>query len=252
MPPQSLQQHGFARVIASTSSSALLILSLCSCQTDGLADITGSLGEKTEKSSPAKSLEFYRDRHRANPNDTEAALNYGKALRASGQRAQAVAVLEQASQIATATLTKPLFYAHSSAEVHPSTEVGPGTKIWHQAQIRENVRIGSDCVISKDVYIDSGVSIGDRVKIQNGVSVYKGVILEDDTFVGPHAAFTNDITPRSFADDWEIVPTRVRRGAAIGANATIVCPPSPWSSSSSRPAGSTCTWHAAISSSVAP
>jgi UDP-2-acetamido-3-amino-2,3-dideoxy-glucuronate N-acetyltransferase len=127
------------------------------------------------------------------------------------------------SQIATATFTQPLFYAHGSAEIHPSTEVGPGTKIWHQAQIRENVRIGANCVISKDVYIDTGVSIGDRVKIQNGVSVYRGVILEDDTFVGPHAAFTNDLTPRSFSDEWEIVPTHVRRGAAIGANATIVC-----------------------------
>ena len=119
--------------------------------------------------------------------------------------------------------TKPLFYVHSSAEVHSSTEVGAGTKIWHQAQVRENVRIGENCVISKDVYIDIGVTIGDRVKVQNGVSIYRGVTLEDDTFVGPHAAFTNDMTPRSFADDWEIVPTRVRRGAAIGANATIVC-----------------------------
>jgi len=122
-----------------------------------------------------------------------------------------------------ATLAKPLFSAHTSAEVHPSTEIGEGTKIWHQAQVRENVRIGKNCIISKDVYIDIGVSIGDRVKVQNGVSVYRGVILEDDTFVGPHAAFTNDMTPRSFAEDWEITPTRVRRGASIGANATIVC-----------------------------
>ncbi len=127
------------------------------------------------------------------------------------------------SHIATATLTKPTFHVHSSAEVHPSTTVGSGTRIWHQAQVRENVRIGADCIISKDVYIDIGVTIGDRVKVQNGVSVYRGVILEDDTFVGPHAAFTNDMTPRSFAEDWEIVPTRVCRGAAIGANATIVC-----------------------------
>ncbi len=89
--------------------------------------------------------------------------------------------------------------------------------------MREESRIGEDCSIGKDVYIDTGVSIGSRVKIQNGVSVYKGVILEDDTFVGPHAAFTNDPMPRSFSGDWEIVPTFVRRGAAIGANATIIC-----------------------------
>jgi acetyltransferase-like isoleucine patch superfamily enzyme len=127
------------------------------------------------------------------------------------------------SRIAIATLSTPAFYAHPSAEVHPSTDIGPGTKIWHQVQVRENAHIGADCVLSKDVYVDTGVTIGDRVKVQNGVSVYRGVVLEDDTFVGPHAAFTNDMTPRSFAEDWEIVPTRVRRGAAIGANATIVC-----------------------------
>lgn len=89
--------------------------------------------------------------------------------------------------------------------------------------MREDARIGEDCHISKDVYIDAGVSIGSRVKIQNGVSVYRGVVLEDDTFVGPHAAFTNDPMPRAFSPDWEVVPTYVRRGAAIGANATIVC-----------------------------
>jgi Flp pilus assembly protein TadD len=97
MYPSLPRPSGLARLCAVTGASAVLLLGLCSCQTDGLSDITGSLGEKTEKSSPAKSLEFYRDRHRANPNDTEAALNYGKALRASGQRAQAVAVLEQAT-----------------------------------------------------------------------------------------------------------------------------------------------------------
>lgn len=114
-------------------------------------------------------------------------------------------------------------FIHPSAEVHPSVQIGRGTKIWHQAQIRENARIGEDCNISKDVYIDIGVTLGNRVKIQNGVSVYHGVVLEDDTFVGPHASFTNDPMPRSFSVDWEVVPTYVRRGAAIGANATIIC-----------------------------
>src|ERR1700720_737085 len=97
---QSLQQHRFARLLASTASSAILVLGLCSCQTDGMSDITGSLGEKTENSSaaePRRGIEFYRDRFRANPKDADAALQYGKALRASGQRSQAVAVLEQAT-----------------------------------------------------------------------------------------------------------------------------------------------------------
>ncbi len=114
-------------------------------------------------------------------------------------------------------------FIHPSAEVHPSVELGQGTRVWHLVHIRENVTVGEHCNLSKDVYIDAGVSIGNRVKIQNGVSVYHGVILEDDTFVGPHAAFTNDLTPRSFTTDWDVVPTYVRRGASIGANSTIVC-----------------------------
>ena len=94
------QRHRFARILASTAWSTILLLGLCSCQTDGMSDITGSLGEKTETSStvePARRVEFYGDRFRAHPEDAEAALQYGKALRAAGQRAQAVAVLEQAT-----------------------------------------------------------------------------------------------------------------------------------------------------------
>ena len=98
---RQLRQHYFsARHLASTASSAILVLGLCSCQTAGMSDITGALGEKTEASraaDPRHDLEAQRDRFRANPGDAEAALQYGKALRATGQRAQAVAVLEQAS-----------------------------------------------------------------------------------------------------------------------------------------------------------
>lgn len=115
------------------------------------------------------------------------------------------------------------YYIHPTAEVDASVRIGAGTRIWHGVQVREDAIIGAGCVISKDVYIDAGVVIGDRVKIQNGVSVYRGVILEDDAFVGPHASFTNDLMPRAFSTDWEVVPTYVQRGAAIGANATIVC-----------------------------
>jgi acetyltransferase-like isoleucine patch superfamily enzyme len=112
---------------------------------------------------------------------------------------------------------------HASAMVEDDVQIGEGTRIWHHVHVRCGARIGRDCTISKDVYIDTGVTIGDRVKIQNGVSVYRGVTLEDDTFVGPHASFTNDEMPRAFAEDWRVVPTLVRQGASIGANATIVC-----------------------------
>lgn len=114
-------------------------------------------------------------------------------------------------------------YIHPTATVEDDVVIGPGTRIWHHAHIRTGARIGEHCTISKDVYVDTGVTIGSRVKIQNGVSVYRGVTLEDDTFVGPHAAFTNDEMPRAFNGEWEVVETLVRRGASIGANATVVC-----------------------------
>jgi UDP-2-acetamido-3-amino-2,3-dideoxy-glucuronate N-acetyltransferase len=114
-------------------------------------------------------------------------------------------------------------FIHPSAVVEDGVVVGHGTRIWHLAHVRKGARIGDDCTISKDVYIDAGVRIGSRVKIQNGVSVYHGVTLEDDAFVGPHAAFTNDERPRAFNEEWKVVETIVRRGASIGANATIVC-----------------------------
>lgn len=116
------------------------------------------------------------------------------------------------------------------AVVSEKATLGPRTKIWHYAQVREGARIGSDCIISKGCYIDTDVQVGDRVKLQNNVSVYKGVTIEDEVFVGPHVCFTNDTLPRSCdahgvlktVDGWSVTPTRVERGASIGANATIV------------------------------
>jgi acetyltransferase-like isoleucine patch superfamily enzyme len=125
------------------------------------------------------------------------------------------------SEDATATAVKP--YIHPTADVDSRAVIGAGTRVWHRVHIREKTEIGTNCTLSKDVYIDAGVKIGDRVKIQNGVSVYHGVTVEDDVFLGPHMAFTNDDTPRAFSTDWQVVPTLVRRGASIGANATIVC-----------------------------
>ena len=119
---------------------------------------------------------------------------------------------------------------HSTADVSAEAEIGAGSSIWHQAQIRERVRIGSSCVIGKGVYIDFGVQIGDNVKIQNYVSIYHGVEIEDGVFVGPHVCFTNDNLPRAInpdgslkqADDWVVGHILVKRGTALGANATIL------------------------------
>ena len=120
-------------------------------------------------------------------------------------------------------MAKEKFFKHPTAIVEEGAEIGEGTKIWHFVHVRRGAKIGKNCNIGKDVYIDVNVVIGDNVKIQNGVSVYRGVVLEDEVFVGPHVVFTNDLYPRSFSRNWEIVPTRVKKGASIGANATIVC-----------------------------
>lgn len=114
-------------------------------------------------------------------------------------------------------------YIHPTAEVSPQTKIGSGTKIWNQAQVRENAVIGPGCIISKNVYIDADVRIGSGVKIQNNVNVYHGVTVEDDVFLGPSMTFTNDRFPRAFNGDFEVSETLVKRGASIGANATIRC-----------------------------
>ena len=111
---------------------------------------------------------------------------------------------------------------HPSADVSQDAEVGDGTAIWNNAQVRAGAVVGRGCNLGKDVYIDEGAVVGNGVKIQNGVSIYHGVTVEDDAFLGPHCAFTNDLRPRAFGS-WHITPTRVCRGASIGANATIVC-----------------------------
>jgi acetyltransferase-like isoleucine patch superfamily enzyme len=115
------------------------------------------------------------------------------------------------------------YFVHPTAEVAADAVIGDGTYIWHQCQVMPGARIGEKCKLGKSVYVDFGVQIGSRVKIQNGISVYKGVTIEDDVLLGPHMAFTNDLYPRAFNDRYEVVPTLVKRGASVGANATIVC-----------------------------
>lgn len=114
-------------------------------------------------------------------------------------------------------------FVHPTADVEEGAQIGDGTKVWHLAHVRSTARIGSGCVIGRNVYVDSNVVIGDLCKVQNNVSVYQGVTLEDEVFVGPCAVFTNDFRPRAQNPDWQITPTVVRRGASIGANATLVC-----------------------------
>ena len=114
-------------------------------------------------------------------------------------------------------------FVHPTAEIETGAVVGAGTKVWHLAHIRSTAAVGADCVIGRNVYVDANARVGDRVKIQNNVSVYQGVTIEDEVFVGPCAVFTNDLRPRAQNPDWTITPTVVRRGASIGANATLVC-----------------------------
>ena len=114
-------------------------------------------------------------------------------------------------------------FIHATAEVSDKAVIGKGTKIWNQAQVRNDAVIGENCIISKNVYIDEHVKIGNRVKVQNNVNVYHGVTIEDDVFLGPSMTFTNDMYPRSFNTEWRITNTLVKKGASIGANATIRC-----------------------------
>ena len=114
-------------------------------------------------------------------------------------------------------------FAHTTAEVSPKATIGDNTKIWNLAQVRENAVIGANCILSKNVYVDTNVHIGNNVKIQNNVNVYDGVTVEDDVFLGPSMTFTNDMFPRAFSSDWSITKTLVKKGASIGANATIIC-----------------------------
>lgn len=114
-------------------------------------------------------------------------------------------------------------FIDATAIVEAGAVVGDGTRIWHHSHVRAGATVGGRCTLGKNVFVDAGVDIGTKVKIQNNVSVYRGVHLADEVFVGPSAVFTNDRFPRASAPDWEIVDTWVRRGASIGANATIVC-----------------------------
>ncbi len=125
---------------------------------------------------------------------------------------------------ASQSFVHPPYFVHESSYVDDGAEIGEGTMIWHFSHIMKNSRIGRDCRIGQNVVVGPNVRIGDGVKIQNNVSVYEGVTLENHVFCGPSVVFTNVINPRSeIRRMQELLPTLVRRGATLGANATIVC-----------------------------
>jgi UDP-2-acetamido-3-amino-2,3-dideoxy-glucuronate N-acetyltransferase len=111
---------------------------------------------------------------------------------------------------------------HATAVIDEGAQIGEGTFVWHFCHVSQGAVIGKDCVLGQGVYVGPGVWIGDGCKIQNNVSVYEGVMLEDGVFVGPSAVFTNVKRPTTGARG-KFERTRVKRGAVIGANATIVC-----------------------------
>lgn len=120
------------------------------------------------------------------------------------------------------SVIKPEAYVNDTAVVHESARIGRGTKVWHFAVVHEGAVIGEDCVIGQGVYIGPGVVIGNGCRIQNNVSVYEKVTIEDSCFLGPSVVFTNCKFPRAYVRG-ELLPTHVKKGASIGANATIVC-----------------------------
>ena len=113
---------------------------------------------------------------------------------------------------------------HPTAVIDAGAQIGEGTRIWHYCHVMPRAIIGINCNIGQNVFVDNDAVVGNGVKIQNNVSVYKGVILEEGVFVGPSAVFTNVINPRSFIErKTEFKQILIKKGATIGANATIVC-----------------------------
>jgi UDP-2-acetamido-3-amino-2,3-dideoxy-glucuronate N-acetyltransferase len=132
--------------------------------------------------------------------------------------------LEEKGKVVALNKRESDYFVHETSIVEEPSEIGEKTKIWHFAHIMPQVTIGKNCVIGQSVFIGKGVRIGNNVKIENNVSVFEGVTLEDNVFCGPSCVFTNVINPRShISRKHEFKPTFIKKGATIGANATIVC-----------------------------
>jgi UDP-2-acetamido-3-amino-2,3-dideoxy-glucuronate N-acetyltransferase len=116
------------------------------------------------------------------------------------------------------------FFAHPTSIIDDGCQIGTNSRIWHFSHIMAGAVVGENCIIGQNVFIANGVVVGNGVKIQNNVSLYTGVIVEDDVFLGPSMVFTNVMNPRSFIErKSEFRQTLIRKGATIGANATIIC-----------------------------
>jgi len=116
------------------------------------------------------------------------------------------------------------YQAHPTAVIDEGAVIGKGTKIWHFSHIMSGAIIGENCTIGQNVFVSSDAILGNNVKVQNNVSVFTGVVCEDDVFLGPSCVFTNVLNPRSFISrKEEFRRTLVKKGATIGANATIIC-----------------------------
>ena len=121
-------------------------------------------------------------------------------------------------------MTGKNIFIHPSSLIDEGALIGNGTKIWHFSHLMPMCSIGENCILGQNVFIDNNVAIGNGVKIQNNVSVYNGVNMEDDVFIGPSVVFTNVMNPRSFIEQKnEFRKTLIKKGATIGANATILC-----------------------------
>jgi len=119
---------------------------------------------------------------------------------------------------------KKEYYTHETAIIDEGAKIGKGSKIWHFCHVMGSAEMGKNCILGQNVFVGNKVKLGNNVKVQNNVSLYEGVICEDDVFCGPSMVFTNVINPRSAVErKTEFKPTLVRKGASIGANATIVC-----------------------------
>lgn len=121
-------------------------------------------------------------------------------------------------------MSQPAYFVHATGIVDPGAILGDGTKIWHFAHISAGARIGQKCIFGQNTFVADGVLVGNNVKVQNNVAIYTGTVIEDDVFLGPSCVLTNVTNPRSQVNRHSLYEkTTIRRGATVGANATIVC-----------------------------